>query len=119
MLSILNVTRYAPQVNGQPINIVMNAAEKTHQAITTLYNITHSMYSSLSYQQIALHVCSILANLRDSLCYMKEVAIHTMDYVHKAKTGTLSPDVLPMEDLKNIPLQIEETLPLTMHLTIS
>ena len=67
VISILNVTRYATQVNSQHITIVMNAAERTHQDITTLYNITHLLYSSLSYQQIVLHVHSILANLRDSL----------------------------------------------------
>ena len=67
VISILNITRYATQVNRQHINIVMNAAEKTQQDVTTLYNITHSLYISLGYQQIMLHIHSILANLRDSL----------------------------------------------------
>ena len=62
----------------------MNAAEKTHQDVTTLYNITHSVYSSLSYQQTVLHIHFILANVRDSLYYMTEVAIHTMDYIDAA-----------------------------------
>ena len=106
-------------MNRQYINIVMNAAEKTHQDVTTLYNITHSLYSSLSYQQIVLHILSILANLRDSLCYMKEVTIHTMDYVDAATTGILSHHVLPVEDLREMLLHIEDTLPSTMHLPIS
>ena len=63
IISVLNVTRYATQVKRQCINIVMNAVEWTHQDITTLYNITHSLYTSLSYQQIILHIHSILANL--------------------------------------------------------
>ena len=67
LISILNITRYATQVNRQHINIVMNAADKTHQDITTLYNITHLLYSSLSYQQIVFHIHSTLANLRNSL----------------------------------------------------
>ena len=50
VISILNITRYATQVNRQHINIVMNAVEKTHQDITTLYNFTYSLYNSLSYQ---------------------------------------------------------------------
>ena len=50
VISVLNVTRYATQVNRQHINIVINAAGKTHQDVTTLYNFTHSLYSSLSYQ---------------------------------------------------------------------
>ena len=49
IISILNVTRYATQVNRQQINIVMNAAERMHKDVTTLYNITHSLHSSLSY----------------------------------------------------------------------
>ena len=67
VISILNVTRYATQVNRQHINIGIDTVERTHKDVTTLYNITCSLYNSLSYQQIILHVCSILANLRDSL----------------------------------------------------
>ena len=65
----LNVTRYATQVNRQHINILMDTMEQMHQDITTLYNIIHSLYSSLSYQQIILHTQCILANLQDSLHY--------------------------------------------------
>ena len=119
IISILNITRYATQVNRQHINIVMSAAEKTHQDVMTLYNITHSLYSSLSYQQIVLHIQSILANLWDSLYYMREVTIHTMDYVDVATTGILSPHMLPVEDLREMLSDIEETLPSTMCLPIS
>ena len=63
VISILNITRYTTQVNKQHTNILMDAAEKMHQDITTLYNIMHSLYSSLSYQQIILHTQSILAYL--------------------------------------------------------
>ena len=93
--------------------------EKMHQDVMTLYNITHSLYSSLSYQQIILHTQSILANLWDSLCYMREVAIHIMDYTDAATTGILSPHVLPVEDLREMLSHIEEMLPSTMHLPIS
>ena len=94
----------------------MHAAEQTHQDVTTLYNITHSLYSSPSYQQIVLHIHSILASLRDSLYYIKEVAMHTMDYIDAATTGMLSPHVLPVEDLRKMLLHIKEILPFTMHL---
>ena len=97
----------------------MNAVEKMHQDVTTLYNIMHSLYSSLSYQQIVLHIQSILANLWDSLSYMREVAIHTMDYIDAATTGILSPHVLPVEDLREMLSHIKETLPSSMHLPIS
>ena len=86
VISILNITRYATQVNRQHINIVLNATEKTHHDVTTLYNFTHSLYNSLSYQQIVLHICSRLANLRDSLYYMRKVTILTIDYVDAATT---------------------------------
>ena len=46
--------------------------------------------------------CSILTNLRDSLYYMRQVAMHVMDYIDAATTGILSPHVLPVEDLLKI-----------------
>ena len=90
IISILNVTRYATQVNRQHINLVMEAVERTHQDVTTLYNITSSLYTCLDYQQIVLHICSILTNLRDSLYYMRQMAMHVMDYIDTATTGILS-----------------------------
>ena len=106
-------------MNRQHINIVMNAAERTHQDVTTLYNITHSLYSRLSYQKIIFHIHSVLAKLKDSLYYMREVTIHTMDYIDAATTGMLSPQVLPVDDLRKMLSHIEETIPLTMHLPVS
>ena len=97
----------------------MDAMEKMHQDITALYNITHSLYSSLTYQQIILHIQSILANLWDSLHYMPEITIHTMDYIDAATTGIFSPHVLPVHNLREMLKHIEETLPSTMHLPIS
>ena len=48
IISVLNVTRYATQVNRQHINIVMDAVDRTHQVITTLHNITsHHAYHGL------------------------------------------------------------------------
>ena len=119
IISVLNITRYASQVNRQHINIVMDTVERTHQDITTLSNITNSLHNSLSYQQIILHICSNLANLRDSLYYRREVAMHTMDYINAATTGILSPHVLPVEFLRKMLLHIEEALLSTMHLPVS
>ena len=119
IIFILNVTRYATQVNRQHINLVMDAVERTHQDVTTLYNITSALYTSLNYQQIVLYICSILANLQDSLYYMRQVAIHVMDYIDVAMTGILSPHVLPVEDLQKMLTHIEEALPSTMHLPVS
>ena len=97
----------------------MDAMEKTHHDITTLYNITHSLYSSSSYHQIILHIRSILSNLWDSLHFMRETALHTNDYINAATTGILSPHILPIQDLRKMLKYIEDTLPSTMHLPIS
>ena len=97
----------------------METIEKMHQDVMTLYNITHSLYSSLSYQQIILHTQSIWANLQDSVYYMREVALHTMAYIDAATTGILSPHVLPVKDLREMLKHIEEMFPSTIHLPIS
>ena len=70
-LSMLNVNRYAMQVNREHINAVMGAVQRTNNDVTTLFNITSSIYTCINYQQILLYICSILANLRDSLYYMR------------------------------------------------
>ena len=114
IISILNVTRYATQVNRQHINLVTDAVERTHQDITTVYNITSSLYTSLNYQQIVLHICFILANLGDSLYYMRQVTIHVMDYIDAVITGILSPHVLPLDFWKML-IHIEEVLPSTVQ----
>ena len=119
IISVLNVTRYITQVNRQHINLVMDAVERTHHDNTTLYNITSLLYTSLNYQQIVLHICLILANLRDSLYYMRQVTMHAMDYIDAATTGILSPHVLPVKDLRKILISIEEALPSIMHLPVS
>ena len=119
IISILNVTRYATQVNRHQINILMDTTKKTHQDITTMYNITHSLYSSISYHQIVLHIRSVLANLWDSLHYMQGITLHTMDYINAATTGILSPHILPVQDLRKMLKYIVDTLPSMIHLPIS
>ena len=42
-----------------------------------------------------------------------------MDYIDAATTGTLSPHILPISDLKHMLSHIEEILPSTMHLPVS
>ena len=83
------------------------------------YNITSSLYTSLNYQYIVCHICSILANLRDSLYYMRQVAMHAMDYIDATIPGKLTSHILPVEDLQNVLTHIEEALPLSIHLPVS
>ena len=79
----------------------------------------HSLYSSISYHQILLHIRSILANLWDSLHYMQEIIMHTMVYINATTTGIFSPHTLPIQDLRKMLKYIEEILPSMMHLPIS
>ena len=118
IISILNVTRYATQVKRNHINLVMEAVDRTHHNITMFFNITRSLCTSLNYQKIVLHICSILANLRDWLYYMRQIAMHVMDYIDAATTGILSLHVFPV-DLQKMLMHIEEALPSTMHLPVS
>ena len=119
IVSILNVTRYTAHVNRQHINIIMDTVDKTVHDVNNLYNITTSLYTSLSYHQLVLHIRSVLANLQDSLSYIRTVSMHTMNYVDTATTGTLSPHILPIAYLKQMLSHIEVTLPPTMHLLVS
>ena len=107
------------EVTRQLIIAVMEAVQRTHNDITTLLNITSSFYTCINYQQILLYVHSILANLRDSLYYMRQTAMHVMDYIDAATTGILSPHILPVEDLRDILMHTEAKLPATMHLPVS
>ena len=119
IVSILNVTRYAAQVNRQHINIIMDKVDETVHDFNNLYNLTTSLSTSLSYYQLILHLRFVLANHQDSLSYIRTVSMHTMDYVDAATTGTLSLHILPIMDLKQMMSHIEETLQPTMHLPVS
>ena len=88
IVSDLNITRCATHIKRQHINIVIKAVDRTKQDVHNLYNITNSLYTSLSYHQLVLHIRSILANFRDSLSYIRTVSTHTMDYMDVA---TLEP----------------------------
>ena len=68
---------------------------------------------------MCIYMCTILAYLTDSLTYLRQVVIHTMDYVDTATSNVLSPDILPVEDLRNMLRHIESELPATMYLHIS
>ena len=116
---ILNVTRYAAQVNRQHINIIMHKVDETVHDINHLYNFITSLDARLSYYQLILHIRSVLANLWDSLSYIRTVSIHIMSYFNAATKGTLYPHILPITDLKQMLSHIEENLLPTMHLPVS
>ena len=119
IISILNVMRYAAQVNRHSINVLMDKVDETVHDVSKLYNLTISLVTSLSFHQLILHIRSVLANLQDYLSYIRTVSMHTMDYVNAATTGKLLSDILPIMDLKKMLAHIEETLPSTLHLPVS
>ena len=97
----------------------MDRVDNMVHDVNNLCNITASLSTTLSYYQLVLHIRSVLANLWDSPSYMRAVFMHTMDYFDSATTGTLSPHILPITDLKQMVSHIEETLPPMMHLPVS
>ena len=119
IVSILNVTQYAVQVNRHSINILMDKVDETSHDINNLYNQTTSLATSISFHQLILHIRSVLANLYDSVYYIRMVSTHIMDYINASTSGTLSPHILPIIDLQKILVHIEETLPPTLHLPVS
>ena len=47
------------------------------------------------------------------------MGLHASPCINAATTGTLSPHILPIADLKQMLSHIEESLPTTMHLPVS
>ena len=113
------MTRYAVEVNRHSINILMDMVDKISHDINNLYNRTTSLATSISFHQLILHIRSVLANLHDSLCYIRTISAHTMDYINAATSGTLSPHILPVMDIQKMLIHIEETLPPMLHLPVS
>ena len=98
---------------------MIDALQRSNENLNRLFNITEVLTQCIRYQQMYIYMCTILACLRDSLTYMRHVAIHMMDYVDAAATNILSPDILPMKGLRSMLRHIESELPSTMHLPIS
>ena len=97
----------------------MDALQRLNEDLNGLFNITEVLMQCIRYKQLYIYICTILAYLRDSLTYMRQVAIHMKDHADAATTNILSPDMLPVEELKILPRHMESELPSTMHLPIS
>ena len=119
IISILNVTQYATQVNRHSINNPIDAIHTATQDINNLYNVTTSLASSITFNQMILHIRSVFANLCDSMHNLHTLSTHTMDYINAPTSGMLSPHVLPVVDLQKMLQHIADTLPPTLHLPIS
>ena len=116
IVSILNVTRYATQVNRHSIDNLIDAIHTTSQDINNLYHLTTSLAASINFNQIIIHIRSVFANLLDSLHNLQTVSTHTMEYINATTSSTLSPHVLPVVDLQKMLQHIADSLPPTLHL---
>ena len=56
IISILNVMQYAAQVSRHSINVLMDRVDETVQDVNNLYNLTTSLKTSLSFNQLILQV---------------------------------------------------------------
>ena len=66
VISILNITRYAAQVNRQKLNEIIDALLRSNEDLDKLFNITEVLTQHIRYQQMYNYMCTILAYLRDS-----------------------------------------------------
>ena len=89
VIYILNITRYAVEVNKQKLNEMVDVPQRSNEDLNRLFNITDILTQHIRYQQMYIYMCTILAYLRDSLTYMRQAAIHKMDYVSAATTSIL------------------------------
>ena len=119
VISILNITKYAIQVNRQKLNEVIDALQRSNEDLNRFFYITQVLTQCIRYEHMYIYMCTILAYLRDSLTYMRQAAIHMIDYVDASATNVLSSDIVIMEDLRCMLRHMESELPSTMHLPIS
>ena len=118
-MTILNITRYATQVNRHSNHTLIDVVQTTSQDINNFYNLTTSLATSINFNQMILHIRSVFANLQDSLHYIQMVSTHTMEYINAATSGTLSPHILSIIDLQKMLQHIADTLPPMLHLPTS
>ena len=55
VIYILNVTRYATQVNRQKLNEMIDALQRSNEVLIRLFNITEVLTQCIRYQQIYMH----------------------------------------------------------------
>ena len=98
---------------------MIDTLQRSNEDLNGLFNTAEVLTQCIRYQHMYIDIYTILAHPKDSLTYMRQVAIHRMEYVDAATINIFSPDTFPVEDLRNIPRCIESEQPSTMHLPIS
>ena len=116
MCTILNLTCYETQVNRQWINIILKELTKSNEDIRALFNITNQLATQVQVQNIVLYLQAMLANLRDCLHFMKQLANHVIHrHCHHRHPNTSSDTCARLTEML---YQIESELPPNMHLPI-
>ena len=116
VISIPNIIRYAEQVNRQKLNEMIDALQRSNDDLNNYSVLQRFWHNALNTNECTSTCSPSLVYHRDSLTYMRQVAIHMMDYVDAATINILSPDILPVETWE---VCSDTELPSTMHLPIS
>ena len=61
VLSFLNITRYAAQVNRQKLNEMVDALQRSNEDLDRLFNITEVLTQCIRYQQMYIYMHIVLA----------------------------------------------------------
>ena len=77
VISILNVIKYAAQVNRLKLNEIIDALQRSNEDLNPVFNITEVLTQHIRYQQMYIYTHTVLAYLRDSLTYIMYVTTHT------------------------------------------
>ena len=61
---------------------MIDALQRSNGDLNRSFNIKEVLTHHFRYQQMYIYMCAILAYLRDSLTYVRQVAIHMMDNLY-------------------------------------
>ena len=79
VISILNVTRYAAQVNRQKMNEIMDALQRLNEDFDRLFNITETLTHHTLDTKTNVHLHAHHISLSQRLSYLYEVICHAHD----------------------------------------
>ena len=96
----------------------LKGINKIQQDIRALFNITNQLATQVQVQNIVLHLRAMLANLRDCLHFMKQLANHVLEYIDTATTSTLTPHLIPVPDLQKMLYQHASTNTIFRSITL-
>ena len=100
------------------INILMDKVDVASHDINTLYNLTTSLATSISFHQLIHHIRSVFANLCNSLNGLRTVSTHTMGLYRCSHNRNLFTFYL-LWIYKRCCYRYQTPYPPTLHLPVS